>query len=592
MHIKTQIRSILAIARSILAASCIAALSGGCGGPAPAPSASGPAKVRIGYLGLTCEAAMFAAYENGYYKDEGLDVEFVKTDWDSLRDGLGLGRFDANYHLVMYLLKPIEKGLDVKLTGGIHSGCLRLQAGINTDVKTVADVKGKRIGVPTALGSPPFLFSSRVLKAAGMDPAKDVEWVAMAPDVLGLALDNGQVDAVCNAEPIGSILLSQDKARTIADSAVDEPYKSEYCCAVVVSGDLARNNPATAAKVTRALLKGAAWVDVNPTAAARLSVDKKYVASSVELNARALGQLHFAPGVAKCRESVVLASKEMQAIGLLGALDRSRRAGEERLAGPRRRDRRMAERAEDREGRRRGAAGADRPRPTRRALRHRQGLPGLVRSMPFRVGRLMRRVSRRSSPPSLGKSGVSTLSSETSEPLTSTGAAGADASVGGALAAPALLAPMIAAVCALLLHWGLPSRQSSLPTRTYPTLLAGLLAVSAVLAGVACAWPRLRPWARHNAPLLAGGIVTLTTMVLVTHDIDEAIYMSDRIVVVTPRPGRIECVIHVALERPRLRNSHPFLELRAEILELLHFAGGGTDETVDSSAVQVRRSES
>lgn len=308
-----------AIALPILAAVFIAALSGGCGGPAAEPSASGPAKVRIGYLGLTCEAAMFAAYENGYFTDEDLDVEFVKTDWDSLRDGLGLGRFDANYHLVMYLLKPIEKGLDVKLTGGIHSGCLRLQAGAKSDIKTVADVKGKRIGVPTAIGSPPFLFTSRVLKAAGMDPAKDVEWKAYPPDVLGLALDNGEIDAVCNAEPIGSILLSQNRVRTIADSAVDEPYKSEYCCAVVVSGNLARKNPETAARLTRALLKGAAWVEVNPTAAAKLSVDKKYVASSVELNARALEQLRFTPGVARCRESVVEASREMKAIGLIGA---------------------------------------------------------------------------------------------------------------------------------------------------------------------------------------------------------------------------------------------------------------------------------
>jgi ABC-type nitrate/sulfonate/bicarbonate transport system ATPase subunit len=64
-----------------------------------------------------------------------------------------------------------------------------------------------------------------------------------------------------------------------------------------------------------------------------------------------------------------------------------------------------------------------------------------------------------------------------------------------------------------------------------------------------------------------------TTMLLVTHDIDEAIYMSDRIVIMTPRPGRIERTIDVDLERPRQRNSPDFLQLRGEILELLHFAG-------------------
>ncbi len=64
-----------------------------------------------------------------------------------------------------------------------------------------------------------------------------------------------------------------------------------------------------------------------------------------------------------------------------------------------------------------------------------------------------------------------------------------------------------------------------------------------------------------------------TTMVLVTHDIDEAIYMSDRIAIMAPRPGRIERIIEVALKRPRQRNSVEFLELRAAILDMLHLAG-------------------
>src|SRR4051812_22705471 len=69
-----------------------------------------------------------------------------------------------------------------------------------------------------------------------------------------------------------------------------------------------------------------------------------------------------------------------------------------------------------------------------------------------------------------------------------------------------------------------------------------------------------------------------TTMLLVTHDIDEAIYMSDRIVIMTQRPGRIERTIPVNLERPRDRSRADFLQLRGDILELLHFAGGGGEE--------------
>jgi ABC-type nitrate/sulfonate/bicarbonate transport system ATPase subunit len=64
-----------------------------------------------------------------------------------------------------------------------------------------------------------------------------------------------------------------------------------------------------------------------------------------------------------------------------------------------------------------------------------------------------------------------------------------------------------------------------------------------------------------------------TTMLLVTHDIDEAIYMSDRIVIMTQRPGKIEQIIPVNLARPRDRSSSEFLHLRGQILETLHFAG-------------------
>jgi ABC-type nitrate/sulfonate/bicarbonate transport system ATPase subunit len=64
-----------------------------------------------------------------------------------------------------------------------------------------------------------------------------------------------------------------------------------------------------------------------------------------------------------------------------------------------------------------------------------------------------------------------------------------------------------------------------------------------------------------------------TTMLLVTHDIDEAIYMSDRILIMTSAPGRIDREIEIELARPRDRTSDSFLRFRSEILEHLHFAG-------------------
>lgn len=63
-----------------------------------------------------------------------------------------------------------------------------------------------------------------------------------------------------------------------------------------------------------------------------------------------------------------------------------------------------------------------------------------------------------------------------------------------------------------------------------------------------------------------------TTMVFVTHDIDEAVYLSDKIIVMTPRPGKVIKVIDVEFGRPRTRNHPDFFRLRSEVLNLLHLA--------------------
>jgi ABC-type nitrate/sulfonate/bicarbonate transport system ATPase subunit len=61
------------------------------------------------------------------------------------------------------------------------------------------------------------------------------------------------------------------------------------------------------------------------------------------------------------------------------------------------------------------------------------------------------------------------------------------------------------------------------------------------------------------------------TMVLVTHDVDEAVYLGDRVVVMQPRPGRIKKVLRVNVARPRDRSDPALKELteqvRGQILE-------------------------
>lgn len=72
----------------------------------------------------------------------------------------------------------------------------------------------------------------------------------------------------------------------------------------------------------------------------------------------------------------------------------------------------------------------------------------------------------------------------------------------------------------------------------------------------------LRLWREHG-----------TTMVMVTHDVDEAVYLSDYVVVMSPRPAKVEKIIKIDISHPRARGQDVFLRYRTQILEILDYAG-------------------
>ena len=60
-----------------------------------------------------------------------------------------------------------------------------------------------------------------------------------------------------------------------------------------------------------------------------------------------------------------------------------------------------------------------------------------------------------------------------------------------------------------------------------------------------------------------------TTMIMVTHDIDEAIYLADKIIVMSSRPGKIKEIINVDVSKPRDRSSYDFATIKKKVYK--HF---------------------
>ncbi|MEM4873554.1 MAG: ABC transporter ATP-binding protein [Thermofilaceae archaeon] len=64
-------------------------------------------------------------------------------------------------------------------------------------------------------------------------------------------------------------------------------------------------------------------------------------------------------------------------------------------------------------------------------------------------------------------------------------------------------------------------------------------------------------------------VTTVRAIIMVTHSVDEAIFMADRVVILTPRPAKIRGIIEVDLPRPRDRRSPEFQKLEDKVYELI-----------------------
>lgn len=238
---------------------------------APVKPLSSPRKLTIAWNETAiCVAAVPVAREKGFFARHNLDVDYVNFGGatDQLLEAISTGKADAAPGMVLRWLKPLQQGFDVKLVAGLHAGCMYLMVPQQSSIRTLADLKGKTVGV-TDMGGPDRNFFSIRVKEAGLDPESDVSWRAFPPDLLPLALQRGDVQAISDSDPLSLGQRKQFGLRDI-DSNMTGEWAHTACCVIGLRGSLVRNEPDVAQAVTRAILDAGAWLACNPEEAARI----------------------------------------------------------------------------------------------------------------------------------------------------------------------------------------------------------------------------------------------------------------------------------------------------------------------------------
>ncbi|MGN0739134.1 MAG: ABC transporter substrate-binding protein [Treponema sp.] len=282
--------------------------------------------VRINYqTGTLCAAPVHVAMKKGLFEEElakiGQTAEYVNVieGGPTLAELIGSGKVDAGYGLYATQLQAIENGLPISYTSGIHTGCTKYYVRADSDIHSVKDLRGKKIGVP-GLADSSVMNLKRKLLDVGIGVTADnneVEFLAYSSSDLAIALNNGAVDAIGAHDPVATRAELAYGFRKILDTGTDEKFIHEYCCQQFVTHKLIKENPEGAAAVTRALQKASAFVEAEPLEAARIQIENNLVSGDLEFNSHLLDELNFIPSRSLGKQTFAKAARQLQQAGIL-----------------------------------------------------------------------------------------------------------------------------------------------------------------------------------------------------------------------------------------------------------------------------------
>lgn len=238
-----------------------------------------------------CPAPLWVA-ERLLRTDGFTDVRYVEV-----QSGLtstaqtGSGDMDFVVEFATAFAISIDEGAPLKVLSGVHVGCYELFG--HAGIRSVLDLKGKRVGAGWGLGSDPHVFVTAMAVHVGLDPVNDIEWVTSDEESLQLFMD-GKIDAFLSFPPEAQELRAKGIGHVILNSMLDQPWSHYFCCMLGSNAAYAQEHPVATKRVVRAILKAADICISDPEMVARLLVDGGYT-PNYDFALQALREIRYAP---------------------------------------------------------------------------------------------------------------------------------------------------------------------------------------------------------------------------------------------------------------------------------------------------------
>lgn len=233
-------------------------------------------ELKVGFIAITCAAPLIMAEPMGYYADQGLKVQLVKTKgWGIIRDKIVSKEHDASH-----FLSPMPIAMSLGLGGGdpFPTSVATIQNNNGQAITLHVKHKGHRdpkmwkgfvLAVPYLYSMHNFLLRY-YLAEFGIDPDTDVKIVVVPPPDMVAKLKDGSIDGFLGPDPFNQRAVYDDIG--FIHLLSKDIWDGHPCCAFGASEAFIQKNPNSFAALFRAIISASVVASVSSD---RMDIAKK-----------------------------------------------------------------------------------------------------------------------------------------------------------------------------------------------------------------------------------------------------------------------------------------------------------------------------